>query len=366
VVSLTAAAVVVGPGVGRTRVGSSVLVQTPVTADLAIGNWNAPYADLTVGCPGCGPNVTGGSLLVVEVKVVPHCGSFGCTSEINATDVAFPFLLEGVNPSLPVPLAPQGITLNLTVRTPASAGSYDLNGSISTPPPPGPVVISTQTWTAVNSTGGTGGLRIAPVLPDADVAGGTVFNETVVVNNSLEPFEDVVNISVSAPFLLLAKGPAFPFELNINQSGPLDLRIRAPPTPGSYNLNGTVFDRPHPLVFVSSVNVSFVGVSVALQSTSVAGVPRYSISGADLNGSVVISNPTNASHWVTFNRTNGDWFFVNGTPNGSWAIPSNQSVRFYFTLLVDEPAGSYPLGLVFQILSEPTRRRAAPRSISAG
>jgi len=358
------AATVVVPRAFESRLGTAPLSTHPPTVEITLGTWTSPHVNVTVTCAACASNVSGGGLVNVTVRVVPQCGKFGCTGSVNATEVDPPFVLRGVAPTMPAPLSTGGSTFQLSVQAPETGGAVFLNGSVTAPPPPGPVVVAAQNWTAQNLTNGTGGLRIAPILEVSSLPGGAEFNETLLVNNSLEPFEDVTNVSVGPPFVLLSDVATFPLELNINQTGLLTLHLRAPLTPGAYTLNGTVFDRPHPMTLISTVNISFVGLAVNLTVASLAGVPREGLGGADLNGSVLLGNPTNRSHQVEYNRTTGPWFFLNGTPIGSFAIPSLGTYRYFFTLYVEEPPGSYPLGLVFTVLSAPRGLAPAPGGIS--
>jgi hypothetical protein len=118
---------------------------------------------------------------------------------------------------------------------------------------------------------------------------------------------------------------------------------------------------PLPEVQISSIVVNFVGANVSILVSSVAGIPTYNLPGGEFNGSLVLLNPTNASHELAFNHTTGPFSFTNGTPSTPFVIAAHAQFRYYLTLSVTPPPGAYGLGLVFTILYEPWRpSRRAP------
>jgi hypothetical protein len=360
-VILTVAAFTVAPPQPRTGTHQAQFSAPAPMLKVALGAWSGQSANVSVTCGACSENISANSTLNISLQVVPRCGPFGCSAELNGTVAAAPFTVTTVVPGLPAPLAQNGSTFVVSLRAPDRGGRVFLNGSVSASDLPGPVVLDEQNWVARNSTNGSEGVRITPVLTNPLVAGGSVVNETLIVNNTGPLFEDVNRIAVAPPFRLVATGPGFPFEVNWNESGVMWVKIQVPVTPGSYTLNGTMTVAPLPEVQISSIVVNFVGANVSILVSSVAGIPTYNLPGGEFNGSLVLLNPTNASHELAFNHTTGPFSFTNGTPSTPFVIAAHAQFRYYLTLSVTPPPGAYGLGLVFTILYEPWRpSRRAP------
>ena len=334
----------------------------PATFRVSAGSWTGTNVTLNSTCRGCASNVTAGSALAIALVAVPGCGTYGCSRTLESLNVSPPFALLSVSPSIPAPLAPAGSSFNVTVGTPLTGGPYVLTGSGRASAPPGPVQIASMSWSPRNRTGGTEGLTMLPSVVATLVAPSASFNVTLLTNNTGSYPDIVENLSVETPFVLLGGGPGFPFEVDPGASWRLFATLQAPSDPGNFTIVGRASVAPLPQDIVGPFTVQFVGMSVAL-NWSGADFPSTDLPGEEFNGSLVLGNPTNASHLVQFNRSADPWLFVNGTPNGSFTIPAFASVRYYLTLSAHAGPGTYPVTLVFSILSDPrpggpiTRRR---------
>jgi hypothetical protein len=337
------------------RISPHLLSTNPPRIGVRLGEWIGTNVNATVTCGDCGPNLSAGSVLQVLLHAVPQCRAFGCSAALNSTSVDAPFEIVNVSPGLPAVLPRAGATFELTVRAPASGGSFSLNGSASGTPLPGPVVVTNQDWSVRNRTNSDEGVLLRPPAPLPELAPSALFNVTLTVNNSASRIEQIRNVSIVAPFLLVSALPGFPFPVDPNMSGDVVTEIRAPPTSGSYVLTGVLGVGPLPVITIAAVEVNFSGSPIVLGVAQI-DFPTQALPGEEFNGSVQLTNPTNLSHAVVLNRTTGPWIFINCTPNSSATLIPGASVRFYLTLSAKSSVGSFVLTIWFRMISEPVRR----------
>lgn len=325
----------------------------PPTYAVRVGNWTGVDATVTASCPSCTVEQPSGASVSVVLEVQPRCGPYGCSTTLEAVGADSPYRLLASAPAAPTPLAAAGTPIDLTVRLPEGPGPYTINGTVDASAPPAPVDITSLSWTPRNASGGDNGISIRPSVVTPLVAPGSAFNVSLYVNNTSPVFSIITSLTLAPPFSIIFTGPGLPFEIDPNWSWEIFAEVRAPNVSGNYSLAGLANVTALPLDIIGWVNVSFVGLSVPITLVSTS-IYKYQFPGAEFNGSILLGNPTNESHQLALNHTTGPWFFVNSTPSGHFVIPANGTYRVYVSMSDVDPPGTYGLGLVFSIYSEPS------------
>jgi hypothetical protein len=337
----------------------------PARLQLAVGGWVGSNVSVRLACPNCSTTVPAGSTVQLLLNATPDCDPYGCVASLRSVALAPPFRLLATDPILPAPLARSGTEILLDVATPSLGGVVDVNGSAFGAAPVEPVVITGQSFVPENATNGSMGWYVYPDSNVTYASPGGVFDLNVTMNNTSWFFERVNSIVVDPPFGVRSIEPGLPFELNSNTSGFLELGLVAPATSGNYTVSGVLQVGTLPQVAFSSLTAEFTN-STSVYVSSWAGVPNPELPGEETNCSFVFTNPSATTQELAFVRlTGGGVFFVNSTPNGTFAVNADGSLRYYVTLSAEDPPGTYALVFLFWVPAEPVSRGRARRARGA-